>query len=439
MLNKYISIFFFLSIICSVWLATHLVTRESFTLCHSQNNYSRMLFVNSQMNYAGFNFAVTDGLEFTQYQKVGKYVPITGNLEQMKYFMSALKNSKKQKVRIAHYGDSLIMGDIITEYLRNKFQMQYGGYGVGMLSIVADDSRMKRTVTQTYSDDWTFASIVSGDREQYPLGMNGTVCVPKPGSWVQYEASRVFDNVSSFEVVRVLYSNSDRTSTVEYAFDNDQPKMVSLENGTGLKQLILDAKRKVTKVRIRFISGKAPYMYSVSLESTGNGVYVDNFSLRGNSGVSLLDISSDTYEKYDWFVNYNLIILNFGANVSFSDRSAYTLYEKKMEEVIEKLKKVFPHTSFLLVAVGDKTMKKGNRFMTNPDIPFLIDIQKRIAEKTGIAFWNLWEVMGGDNSMYSWVNAEPPLAFRDYVHLNSEGGEIIANLLFEALTNIRQN
>ena len=439
MLNKYISIFFFLSIICSVWLATHLVTRESFTLCHSSNNSFRTLFVNSKMNNAGFNFAVADGLEFTQYQKIGKYVPITGNLEQMKYFMNALKNSKNQKVRIAHFGDSLILGDIITEYLRNKFQVEYGGYGVGMLSIVADDSRMKRTVTQTYSDDWTYASIVSGDREQYPLGMNGTVCVPKLGSWVQYEASRVFDNVSSFELVRVLYSNSDRTSTIEYAFDDDQTKKVSLENGTGLKQLILDAKRKITKVRIKFISGKAPYMYSVSLESTGNGVYVDNFSLRGNSGVSLLDIASDTYEKYDQFVNYNLIILNFGANVSFPDRSAYILYENKMEEVINKLKKVFPKTSFLLIGVGDKTMKRGSRFMTNPDIPFLIDIQKRIAEKTGIAFWNLWEVMGGDNSMYSWVNAAPPLAFRDYVHLNSEGGEIIANLLFEALNNLRQN
>ena len=439
MLNKYISPFFFLSIICSVWLATHLVTRESFTLSHSQNNSSRMLFVNSKMNYAGFNFAVTDGIEFTQYQKIGKYVPITGNLEQMKYFMNALKNSRNQKVRIAHFGDSLILGDIITEYLRNKFQVEYGGYGVGMLSIVADDSRMKRTVTQTYSDDWTYASIVSGDREQYPLGMNGTVCVPKPGSWVQYEASRVFDTVSSFELVRVLYSNSDRTSTIEYAFDNDQPKMVSLENGTGVKQLILDAKRKITKVRIKFISGKAPYMYSVSLESTGNGVYVDNFSLRGNSGVSLLDISSDTYERYNQFVNYSLIILNFGANVSFANKSAYILYENKMEEVIEKLKKVFSKTSFLLVGAGDKTMKKGNRFMTNPDIPFLIDIQKRIAERTGIAYWNLWEVMGGDNSMYSWVNAAPPLAFRDYVHLNSEGGEIVANLLFEALNNLRQN
>ncbi|MCL4547547.1 MAG: hypothetical protein M1495_03165 [Bacteroidetes bacterium] len=391
------------------------------------------------MNYAGFNFAVTDGLEFTQYQKIGKYVPITGNLEQMKYFIEALKNSKNEKVRIAHYGDSLIMGDVITEYLRNKFQMKYGGNGVGMLSIVADDSRMKRTVTQTYSDNWTYASIVSGDREQYPLGMNGTVCVPKPGSWVQYEASRVFDNVSSFGLVRLLYSNADRTSTIEYAFDNDQPIEINLENGTGVKQLILDAKRKVTKVRIKFISGKAPYMYSTSLESAGYGVYVDNFSMRGNSGVSLLDISSDTYKEYNQFVNYNLIILNFGANVSFADRSAYILYENKMEEVIEKLKKAFPHTSFLLVGVGDKTMKRGSRFMTNPDIPFLIDIQKRIVEKTGIAYWNLWEVMGGDNSMYSWVNAAPPLAFRDYVHFNSEGGEIIANLLFEALNNLRQD
>ncbi len=436
--NKYLPKNFFLVVVFLVVLVICNYFRMNFGSTNPLGKISHLALVESNLNPVHFKRVVKDRINNGGYQKYGKYVPITGNLEQMKYFLNALKNSKNQKVRIAHYGDSLIMGDIITENLRNKFQFQFGGYGVGMLSIVADDSRMKETVTHSYSDDWTYASIVSGNREQYMLGINGTVCVPKSGSWVQYKASRVFRNVSSFEIVRLFYSNAESNSIIQYSFDDEKPISVNLEGGTQVQQLILDAKKKVTEIKIKFVSGTTPRVYGVSLESSDNGVYIDNYPLRGNSGVSLLNITSETYEQYNKYLHYNLIILNYGANVSFPNRAAYSLYEKKMEEVIERLKKVFPESSFLLVSVGDKTMKRGDQFITNPDIPFLVDLQKKIAEKTSIAYWDLREVMGGNNSMYSWVNAAPPLAFRDYVHFNSEGGKIVGNLLFEALMDLQK-
>ncbi len=154
-----------------------------------------------------------------------------------------------------------------------------------------------------------------------------------------------------------------------------------MESGNEIKQLVLKSNKKVSKIKIKFVSGRLPYMHSVSMESSDNGVYVDNYSIRGNLGVSLLDITSNTYEQYNKYVPYSLVILNFGANVSFADRSAYILYENKMEDVIGKLKKAFPKTSFLLVGVRDKAMKRGSQFITNPDIPFLIEIQTRIAVK----------------------------------------------------------
>lgn len=434
MFNKYPSGLFLL-----VVLVISCCIMPAKVLDRSEKHQEQDMYDTFTLASAVFCTTAKDQLNSISFQKLGKYVPIEGNLEQMNYFFNALKNSRNQRIRIAHFGDSLIMGDIITEYFRNKFQSTYGGRGVGLVSINADDSRMRRTVNHTYSNDWTYASIVSGDRQQYPLGMNGTVCVPKPGSWVKYGATRLFENASSFDIVKLIYNNADKSSVIEYSFDNDTPQHVNLENGSAFQQLVLDPKRNVTKVTIKFISGKEPFMYGVSLETSGKGVYVDNLSLRGNSGVSLLDVSSNTYESYEKFFDYNLVILNFGANVSFADRNAYIVYEKKMEEVVEKLKKAFPQTSFLLVGVGDKTMKRGSRYMTNPDIPFLREIQKKIATKTGIAYWDLWEAMGGNNSMFDWVNAAPPLAYRDYLHFNSEGGEVIADLLYEAIIKANHN
>jgi hypothetical protein len=107
-----------------------------------------------------------------------------------------------------------------------------------------------------------------------------------------------------------------------------------------------------------------------------------------------------------------------------------------MNNVIEHLRKAFPNTSILLFSVNDKTIKQGNRFITNPDVPMLLSTQKKIVEKSKVAFWNLWEAMGGNNSMNEWVNSAPPLALKDFSHFTPVGGERVAELFLKSLLEI---
>src|SRR5688572_29361266 len=54
-------------------------------------------------------------------------------------FYSALQELKKdpgQTFHVLHYGDSQIEGDRITDYLRLKWQTQFGGGGSGLLSLM---------------------------------------------------------------------------------------------------------------------------------------------------------------------------------------------------------------------------------------------------------------------------------------------------------------
>lgn len=155
-----------------------------------------------------------DILTFNPQLKLGKFIPLNGNLEQLKYFFNALKNAKNKKVRIAHYGDSLIMGDLITETLREKFQETFSGRGVGYLSIVSDDYRIRRTISQSSSDDWDYASFMTRNPEQLPYGINGSVAIPKNGSWAKYETTKAFKLVSSFDIFKVFYNNADKSSTI---------------------------------------------------------------------------------------------------------------------------------------------------------------------------------------------------------------------------------
>lgn len=398
---------------------------------HYSNSSNDNFILSESGFYSGYDV-------FTQSRiQLGKFVPLSGNTDQMKKFFNALKNSKEKVIKIAHYGDSLIQGDVISEWLREKLQERFGGKGAGLLQIVSVDIKMRQTTKHTFSDDWNYVAIITRNPDQLPFGISGSVAVPKPGSWVKYESTNYLSSTSSFRIIKFYYSNADNSTTFQYTVNNKIKSTIQLKPGNNVQELKIDLKDQVTAIELKFVSGKTPYCYGVSLES-GNGVYLDNFPMPGNSGVSLADIPKNIIKDFNELIDYNLVILTYGANVNSPNKNIFNLYENKMVTIIEEFKTLFPNASFLLIGVGDKTMKRGNKFITNPDVPLLLESQKKIIEKTGITFWNLWESMGGENSMDSWVNAAPPLALKDYSHFTQLGGQRVSQLLFDSIMDLYQ-
>ena len=60
-------------------------------------------------------------------------------------------------------------------------------------------------------------------------------------------------------------------------------------------------------------------------------------------------------------------------------------------------------------------------------------VLKTAALDNGAGYWDMYEVMGGRNSMPQWVAADPPLAAPDYVHFTRAGARKIAELFYDAL------
>ena len=63
----------------------------------------------------------------------------------------------------------------------------------------------------------------------------------------------------------------------------------------------------------------------------------------------------------------------------------------------------------------------------------LVAAQQKMAADNKVLFWNLYEAMGGENSMVAFVDAKPPLANKDYTHLNFLGGKRIASVFAKSL------
>jgi lysophospholipase L1-like esterase len=368
-------------------------------------------------------------------------VQISGNMDQMKYIFDALKNARNGRVRIAHFGDSGVEGDAITADVRKVMQKEFGGKGVGYLSITSQDITFRITTKQSFSDNWKTVSVLTANPQNLPLGLSGFVSIPQGSSWVNYETTGWDSQLKYFNTAKLFYSNA-KNSSIKYSFNNGSDQNAPLKTGDDIKELTLSAPGgSASSIKISATMADQAYFYGVSLES-GNGVYVDNFPWRGNTGLGFLNIQQSSLQQFNKLENYKLIILEFGANeVSFGSQDN-TWFENQMIKEINNLKKAFPQTSILLIGMGDKGIKKGTKFVTDPGVPQMLKLQQDIAAKTGIAFWSLFDAMGGPNTMDTWVKANPPLAYMDYSHPTWEGaariGQMIANAILDAFHNYKK-
>jgi hypothetical protein len=62
-----------------------------------------------------------------------------------------------------------------------------------------------------------------------------------------------------------------------------------------------------------------------------------------------------------------------------------------------------------------------------------VNVQKKLAEQTGCAFWSLYDAMGGSGSMVKWVEGDTVMANKDYTHFNFKGSHKVGKLLYAKL------
>ena len=161
---------------------------------------------------------------------------IAGNVDQLKYFFEALKKAKTEKIRVAHFGDSAIEGDLVTADIRENLQKKFGGNGVGFISITSQDIQFRQTTKHSFSDNWNEASLYGSNPDRLPLGISGEIFVPKtPNAWVQYETTTSYPYLKSFNTARLFYSNA-KSYAVNYSFDNEAKKSAKLESGNRSSQ-----------------------------------------------------------------------------------------------------------------------------------------------------------------------------------------------------------
>ncbi len=337
-------------------------------------------------------------------------------------------------VRILHYGDSQIEADVITARIRNFMQNSFGGQGIGLIPIVAHNA-ISVTVQKQLSPNWKRISLFNKNdsliaNQHYGITGNIARVVPDTGKTRASIGIRPYGfeyfKARTFTHARLYFGKANPFSIVINHTDT-----LTYEASDVISSGWWKFSKAGTLLDLDFSGDLLPDFYGITLDGS-KGVAVDNIPLRGSSGLDFSRMDSAQMGNMFRMMNVKMLILQFGANIAAHVTNDYNYYARRFAQQLEMLKTLNPDITIIVIGINDMSQNSPEGYVSYPNITKIRDAQKQAAFATGCVFWDLYEAMGGENSMPSWVNNDPPLAQKDFVHFTYRGGKVIADLFCRA-------
>jgi lysophospholipase L1-like esterase len=236
-------------------------------------------------------------------------------------------------------------------------------------------------------------------------------------------ASR-FNRVNLF-----LHSYVDSGSLVIQLNDTISDTIQNISDGYQIVEY--QPKIKTEKLKIVFDLKEGGRVYGIGFDPS-SGIQVDNIAMRGSSGLEFRKSDKLVLDTMLSALNPGLLLLQFGGNVvPYISNVSY--YKNAFKKELLYLKELCPGVGIVVIGPSDMATKENGRFVTYKKLEPVRDALKAAAQETGCAFWDMYQAMGGENSIQDFVLADPPLANPDYIHFTPKGANMMAGMFFEAV------
>ena len=339
--------------------------------------------------------------------------------------------------RVMHYGDSQIEMDRISSVLRQKLQEFFGGSGPNMVPAVQPVPTI--SVSQRSTNLLRYAVYGDASNRRAPhnrygvMSQFGQVIGGGTVSFTQTSHSQAFNKAKKISTVSVLLGKNSEGFTATLKCDTivTEPKKLAANDSVSLITWVLPADAKRGTINFK---GNAE-IYAVLLDGEA-GVAVDNVALRGCSGTIFTRINEATMRQSFDLLNTRLIILQFGGNrmPGIVSSKNITPYLAELEKQIDYMKHVAPKATLLFIGPADMGKSYGGKMGTWHGLPELNDSLRAMALRNDVAYWDMFNVMGGEGSMAQWVKHNPPMAGPDYIHFTFKGAQEIGSSLAKSFT-----
>nr|WP_255489695.1 hypothetical protein [Dysgonomonas sp. 25] len=356
------------------------------------------------------------------------------NLSRFYAKLRKLETAKSGTVRIAYFGDSMTDGDLIVQDLRRDLQDEYGGEGVGFVAITSLSANGRYSVSHKYFKTWKTQTFLNTKKEPLsPYGISGQVFFGNDSTksyWVKYKAQGIKHSTLLNKPTLLYGKANNEAGSIAIKTDGQDAVTKMLTPNKLLNTLkISDTNPKDLQVDFHHLDSIPVYGFNFD---NGKGIHIDNYSLRGNSGLPLSVLNVPLMNAFDRALGgYDLVVLQYGANVLNDDVEGYGWYTRGMQKVVENLRQCFPNADILIISTADKSSKIEEEMKTSPAVALLLASQKKCALNTESGFINLYSLMGGNGSMIDWVAENN--AGADYTHFTASGAKKIAKLIHKDL------
>ncbi len=346
--------------------------------------------------------------------------------------------TRSAPVVILQIGDSHTANDSFSSRLRQQFQYRFGDDGRGVLPPGVPYKYYRPDRVAADSPDWT---VYRAGRAPGPVGITGfRQHTDGPAEMALYSATPLDETNVTLEFlaqpgggsVDITGAGGWRTRVSTNAATIG-PQWVTLPKGAGGGKVTVNA------------AGDGPVdMLSWSADQDRPGVTVSNLGTIGATVDLLLAMDPSLVRQELARLKPTAILIAFGTNEGYGPGTEAASYRDRYEQALNLLRTGAPSAAIVILGPPDSQKATSRHFAGQtrcgdpgwadpPRVDLVRDVQRQIAAREHLVFWDWQAAMGGACSIGRWAAMSPPMAARDHVHLMQPGYQATADALFRML------
>lgn len=344
-----------------------------------------------------------------------------------------VNRTHKGYVHIMHIGGSHVQAGTMSHRIRKHVLAEYGGEPAdrGLIFPYSAANNCNNPRDYRISKSNVF-SLIRNVYQQYPspLGMSGiSVYCTQSDQSITFTMNEPDYDFATDTLVLFGRSNGHYIDPVlKYDTIWRFPDESDLEN----ERYYFYPGRSLQEFTFHFPCGAADtfFVNGLWLKNGKPGVTFTSIGVNGAAVPSYLRCKNFTRDLKAF--PPDLVIFGIGVNDAFAADFDSTVFKNNYLQLIARIREANPDCAFIFLSNNDtwKRARKG-RYTVNKTGPEVSDVMHRLANLTGGACWDQFEVMGGLGSMAKWQ--AKGLAQKDRVHFTVNGYNLIGDLFWHAI------
>ena len=343
-------------------------------------------------------------------------------------------SSGEGNVNIWHVGGSHVQGSYFPDRLRKNFaSVAEGEYGFAvpfrMISSAYDKEQFFNV-----SGEWD-PSVISrtykGTRPRYGITGFGAR-TSDPDASVAFSFKAKGDSLRYANSCRILGYSPDGQAFPYIV--NGCDTLYCDDEGNDRFLLRLGEDRDSIKINFHIPQGSSFVLGGIEPLNGRSGFNYYSSGTNGASLTSWLEKCEDL-ERDLAYARPDIAILGLGINDSACKQSEFRVevFKNRYRRLIEMVRRQSPDCTFIFITNNDSYRYISRGMTYNYNAPAVEKAMFELAEEVGAAVWDLYDIMGGKNSVITWRDAG--LVQSDRLHFTKSGYQLLGDLLYNAFAD----